>query len=63
MSYTMEDFKRDFIKEQLPQLLQGLTPGQREELLRALPTEEIERVLETRKAERPPRSRKPRRKT
>jgi hypothetical protein len=62
MPYTMEDFKRDFIKEHLHEFLQDLTPQQREELLRAVPTEEIERVLEKRKAERPSHSRKPRRK-
>ena len=36
MSYTMEDFKRDYIKEHLARL----TPQEREEILRALPAEE-----------------------
>jgi hypothetical protein len=36
MSYTMEDYKRDYIKEHLARL----TPQEREEILRALPAEE-----------------------
>ena len=52
--YTMDDFKRDFLKEHL----KDLTPQERVEGLSA---EEIERVLEKRKAERPSRPRKPRR--
>lgn len=36
MSYTMEDFKRDYFKEQLAKL----TPEQRRELLEFLPTED-----------------------
>jgi hypothetical protein len=62
--YTMDDFKRDFLKEHLKDLtpqerIAGLSP---EELLQAVPTEVIERILHKRKAERPSRSRKPRRK-
>jgi hypothetical protein len=48
MPYTMEDFKRDYIKEHFAQLtpqereevLRSLTPEEREELLRSLPPEE-----------------------
>ena len=36
MSYTMEDFKRDYVKEHFAQL----TPQEREEVLRSLPPEE-----------------------
>jgi Mg/Co/Ni transporter MgtE len=36
MPYTMEDFKRDYIKEHFRQL----TPKEREEVLRSLPPEE-----------------------
>ena len=61
MPYTMEDFKRDFLKEHLHEFLKEMTPQQRleglspEELLETLPTETIERFLEKRKAERPSR--------
>jgi hypothetical protein len=62
--YTMDDFKRDFLKEHLKDLtpqerLEGLSA---EERLEGLSAEEIERILEKRKAERPSRPRKPRRK-
>jgi Mg/Co/Ni transporter MgtE len=48
MSYTMEDFKRDYIKEHFAQLtpqeqreaLERLSPEHRRELLQALPPEE-----------------------
>ena len=71
--YTMDDFKRDFLKEHLKDLtpqerVEGLSPEQRlqglsvEERLEGLSAEEIERILEKRKAERPSRPRKPRRK-
>jgi hypothetical protein len=64
MPYTMEDFKRDFLKEHLKDLtpqerLEGLSA---EERLEGLSAEAIKRILEKRKAERPSRSRKPRRK-
>ncbi len=36
MSYTMEDFKRQYIKEHFAQL----SPEEREEVLRALPPQE-----------------------
>jgi hypothetical protein len=36
MSFTMEDFKRQYIKEHFPQL----SPEEREEVLRSLPPEE-----------------------
>jgi hypothetical protein len=36
MSYTMEDFKRDYLKEHLAKL----TPQEQEEVLRALPPEQ-----------------------
>ncbi len=67
VGYTMEDFKRDYIKEHFPEL----TPTEKQEVLQklsleerlaGLSPEEIERFLEQRKAERPSRSRKPRRK-
>jgi hypothetical protein len=66
MSYTMEDFKRDYIKEHLAQL----TPQEREEVLRSLPAEErlaglsaeeIRQYLDRLTARRPAASRKPRR--
>jgi hypothetical protein len=73
MPYTMEDFKRDFLKEHLKDLtpeerLAGLSLEQRlaglspEERLAGLSAEEIERLLEQRKAKRPSCPRKPRRK-
>jgi hypothetical protein len=48
MSYTMEDFKRDYIKEHFPKLtpeeqrdiLEGLPPERRREVLEVLPPEE-----------------------
>jgi hypothetical protein len=41
MPYTMEDFKRDYIKEHFRQL----TPQEREEVLRSLPPQEREELL------------------
>jgi hypothetical protein len=67
MSYTMEDFKRDYIKEHFAQL----TPQEREEVLRSLPPEErlaglsaeqIRQYLELLTARRPAAPSKPRRK-
>ena len=67
MAFTMEDFKRDYIKEHLARL----TPQEREEILRALPAEErlaglsaeqIRQYLDRLTARRPATSRKPRRK-
>jgi hypothetical protein len=67
MSYTMEDFKRDFFKEHLAKL----TPREREEVLQSLPTEErlaglsaeqIRKYLENLTAGRSAKPRKPRRK-
>jgi hypothetical protein len=67
MSYTMEDFKRDYLKEHFAKL----TPQEQEEFLRALPPEErlaglsaeqIQQYLERLTARRPTASRKPRRK-
>jgi hypothetical protein len=67
MSYTMEDFKRDYLKRQLAQmtqeerceLLQSLPP---EERLRGLSAEQIRQYLDQQPAERPAEPRKPRRK-
>jgi hypothetical protein len=62
MSYTMADFKRDFFKEHLAKL----TPQEREEVLRTLPTEErlaglsAEQNLDRLTAPGPSASRKPR---
>ncbi len=76
MSYTMQDFKRDFFKEHLA----NLTPQEREEVLRSLPAEErlaglppeerlaglsaeqIRHYLEQLTAGRPVRPKKPRQK-
>jgi hypothetical protein len=67
MSWTMEDFKREFLKEHLAKL----TPKEREEVLKALPPEErlaglppeqIQQYLERLTAKGPAASRKPRRK-
>jgi hypothetical protein len=67
MSYTMEDFKRDYVKQHFAQL----TPEEREEVLQALPPEErlaglsaeqIQQYLDRLSAERPAAPRKPRRK-
>src|SRR6266540_17972 len=41
MPYTMEDFKRDYVKEFFPKL----TPEERREVLQSLPPEEQEEVL------------------
>jgi hypothetical protein len=67
MSYTMEDFLRDYIKEKLQKLspeerrktLEGLTP---EERLAGLTPEEIERAVQKLKGEHPAGPRKTRRK-
>ncbi len=65
--YTMEDFRKDYIKEHLRDLtgedlrqaLERLTPAER---LEGLSPEEIERVLQARIGEGPAGRRKPRRK-
>jgi hypothetical protein len=67
MSYTMEDFKRDYIKEhfrelsaeELAAVLQSLPLEKR---LAGLSEEQIRRYLDQRSAARPSRPRKPRRK-
>jgi hypothetical protein len=43
MSYTMEDFKRDYIKEHFPKL----TPQEHRELLQSLPPEEHRELLQS----------------
>jgi hypothetical protein len=67
MSYTMEDFKRDYLKEHLSRL----TPQELAEVLQALPPEarlaglseeEVRRLLDQRAAGRAARPRKPGRK-
>jgi hypothetical protein len=67
MAYTMEDFKRDYLKEQL----RRATPQERREVIEALPLEErlaglsaeqIRQYLDRLSAERPAATRKPRRK-
>ena len=67
MTYTMEDFQRDYVKEHFPQL----TPEEQRELLQSLPPEtrlaglsedQIRQYLKQRSAAHPPRPRKPRRK-
>src|SRR5947209_4200524 len=53
MSFTMEDFNREYIKEHFPQLtpqeqreaLERLSPEHRQEVLRSLPAEERREVL------------------
>jgi hypothetical protein len=66
MSYTMEDFKRDYIKEHLPRL----TPQEQAEVLQALPPEarlaglseeQARRLLDQLATSRTSRPRKPRR--
>ena len=55
MSFTMEDFQRQYVKEHFPQLapeerqelLQSLPPEERRELLQSLPPEEQEDVLQS----------------
>ncbi|HZT79123.1 MAG TPA: hypothetical protein VFA26_02790 [Gemmataceae bacterium] len=67
MSFTMEDFRRQFVKEHLPQL----TPEERRDVLKSLPPEErlaglsaeqIRKYLAKLQAGRPTRTRKPWRK-
>jgi hypothetical protein len=67
MSFTMEDFNRQYIKEHFPQL----TPEVQEEVLRSLPperrlaglsAEQIRQYLARLSPERPATQRKPRRK-
>ncbi len=67
MSYTMEDFKRDYVKEHFAQL----TPEEQREALQALPPErllavlsaqEIRRYLDKLTADHAAQPRKPRRK-
>jgi hypothetical protein len=43
MSYTMEDFKRDYFKEHFAKL----TPKEQAEALRALPPEELRELLQS----------------
>jgi hypothetical protein len=60
MSYTMEDFRRDYVKEYFPRLspeerrevLQSLPPGERREVLQSLPPEEQEEVVRSLPPER-----------
>ena len=67
VSYTMEDFVRDYIKEHLPKL----TPEEQEEVLQSLPlekrlaglsAEQIRQYLDRLNKRRPTEPRKPRRK-
>jgi hypothetical protein len=67
MSYTMEDFNRQYVKEHFSKL----TPEEQQEVLQALPLEErlaglsaeqIQQYLARLSAERPAKPRKPRRK-
>jgi hypothetical protein len=67
VAYTMEDFTRQFVKDHFSQL----TPEEREEVLRSLPTEQrlaglstqqIRQYLNRRATGRPAAPRKPRRK-
>ena len=67
MSFTMEDFRRQYVKEHFAQL----TPKEREEVLRALPpekrlaglsAEQIRQYLDRLTSGRPAATRKPRRK-
>ena len=78
MSYTMEDFKREYAKEHFAKLtpeeqreaLELLTPEQRQAVLKTLPVEErlaglsAEQIrrLQQQAADRPAEPRKPRRK-
>src|SRR5262245_13746496 len=66
MPFTMEDFRRQFVKEHFPQL----TPEEQQEVLQALPpekrlaglsAEQIRQYLDRLSAERPASPRKPRR--
>lgn len=43
MPFTMEDFRRQFVKEHFPQL----SPTEKEEVLQALPPKERQEVLRT----------------
>ena len=57
MPYTMEDFRRDYVKEHLKDLtpqerLEGLSA---EELLQVLSPEDIEKYLQRRKQDQPSR--------
>jgi MgtE intracellular N domain len=60
MSFTMEDFRRQYIREHLPQLtpeerreiLQSFPPAERREVLASLPPEEQEEVLQALPPER-----------
>ena len=55
MSYTMEDFKREYVKEHFAKLtpeeqrdvLQALRPEKRREILQSLPPEEQAEVLQS----------------
>jgi hypothetical protein len=67
MAFTMEDFRREYIKKHLPQL----TPAEQQDVLQSLPPEErlaglsveqIRKYLEERTASRPTAPRKQRRK-
>lgn len=67
MAFTMEDFKRQYMKEHFPQL----TPEEQKELLQSLPpeqrlagltTEQIRHYLDRLTAGEPASARKPRRK-
>ena len=43
MSYTMDDFRRDYVKEYFPKL----TPEERRELLESLPPGDHRQILES----------------
>jgi hypothetical protein len=67
MSYTMQDFRRDYIKEHLPQL----TPEEQQDILQSLPpekrlaglsAEQVRQYLEKLTARRASKSRKSRKK-
>ena len=67
MSYTMEDFKRDFLREQFAKL----TRRERQQMMQSLPVEDrlaglsaeqIRRYLERLTGDRPSPPKKPRRK-
>jgi hypothetical protein len=70
MSYTMEDFKREYVMEHFKKLtpeeqeeaLRSLPPAKRRELLKSWPPEELQRYLDELPARRPTAPRKPRRK-
>src|SRR5262245_55103467 len=70
MSFTMEDFKREYVKEHFKKLspqeqreaLQSLSPEERRELLESWPPEELQEYLDQLTTGRSTPPRKPRRK-